>query len=390
MARMTTAANEAKGPLAGLRVLEVGGVGPGPFCTMLLADMGAEVIRIDRKHAGESGLPVERRFEVMFRGKRSVAMDLKKGVAVEAVRRMVARADVLVEGFRPGVMERLGLGPQPCLEINPKLVYGRMTGWGQDGPLAKAAGHDLNYIALTGVLHAIGRKGGGPEIPLNLVGDFGGGSMYLAFGVLCALFEARSSGKGQVVDAAMVDGATSLMAMIYGAFGAGYWKDERGSNRLDSGAPWYEVYETSDGKWVAVGSTEHSFYVNTLKVLGLEAADFGDQHDRAGWPAMKAAFQRVFATRTRDEWVATFQGTDTCFSPVLSLAEAPLHPHQRARGNFVEVAGVVQPAPAPRFSRSKGEILRPPPEVGEHTDEVLREWGFASEEIALLRHAGAV
>jgi alpha-methylacyl-CoA racemase len=387
---MNTTAPTAAGPLAGLRVLEVGGVGPGPFCTMLLADMGAEVIRIDRKHAGESGLPVERRFEVMFRGKRSVAMDLKKGVAVEAVRRMVLRADVLVEGFRPGVMERLGLGPDACLEINPKLVYGRMTGWGQDGPLAQAAGHDLNYIALTGALHAIGRKGGGPEIPLNLIGDFGGGSMYLAFGILCALFEARSSGRGQVVDAAMIDGSTSLMAMIYGAFAAGYWKDERGSNRLDSGAPWYEVYETADGKWVAVGSTEHTFYVNTLKVLGLDPQDFGDQHDRAGWPKMKDALRRAFKARTRDEWVAAFDGTETCFSPVLSLAEAPHHPHQRARGNFVEVAGVLQPAPAPRFSRSRGAVSRPPPEVGEHTDEVLREWGIADHEIALLRQAGGI
>ena len=387
---MNTTAPTGAGPLAGLRVLDVGGVGPGPFCTMLLADMGAEVIRLDRKHAGESGLPVARRFEVMFRGKRSVAMDLKKGVAVEAVRRMVARADVLVEGFRPGVMERLGLGPDECLKINPRLVYGRMTGWGQDGPLAQAAGHDLNYIALTGALHAIGRQGGGPEIPLNLIGDFGGGAMYLAFGILCALFEARNSGRGQVVDAAMIDGSTSLMAMIYGAFAAGYWKDERGSNRLDSGAPWYEVYETADGKWVAVGSTEHTFYVNTLKVLGLDPADFGDQHDRAGWPKMKDALRRAFKARTRDAWAAAFDGTETCFSPVLSLAEAPLHPHQRARGNFVEVAGVVQPAPAPRFSRSRGAVSRPPPEVGEHTDEVLREWGFADAEIALMRQAGGI
>ena len=387
---MTTTNQGVAGPLAGLRVLDVGGVGPGPFCTMLLADMGADVIRIDRKQAGESGLPVERRFEVMFRGKRSVAMDLKKAVAVEALRRMVARADVLVEGFRPGVMERLGLGPELCLEINPKLVYGRMTGWGQDGPLAHAAGHDLNYIALSGALHAIGRQGGGPEIPLNLIGDFGGGSMYLAFGILCALLEARSSGKGQVVDAAMIDGSTSLMAMIYGAFAAGYWKDERGSNRLDSGAPWYEVYQTADGQWVAVGSTEHSFYVNTLKVLGLDPKDFGDQHDRSGWPAMKEAFRRVFRTRTRDEWVAAFEGTETCFSPVLSLVEAPQHPHQRARGNFVEVEGVLQPAPAPRFSRSRGAISRPPPQVGEHTDEVLQQWGFAPSEIVLLRRAGAI
>jgi len=387
---MTEHTNSSQGPLSGLRVLDVGGVGPAPFCTMMLADMGADVIRIDRKHVGESGFPIERRFEVMFRGKRSVAMDLKKPEAADAVRRMVSRADVLIEGFRPGVMERLGLAPEVCLQINPKLVYGRMTGWGQDGPLAHAPGHDLNYIALTGVLHAIGRKGGGPEIPLNLIGDFGGGSTYLAFGILCALFEARHSGKGQVVDAAMVDGATSLMGMVYGLHASGYWTDERGSNRLDSGAPWYEVYQTRDSKWVAVGATEHTFYLNTLKVLGLEPETFGDQHDRAGWPAMKEAFARVFRTRTRDEWVAAFAGTETCFSPVLSLAEAPLHPHQVARGNFVEVAGVVQPAPAPRFSRSKGAIQRPPPEVGEHSDEVLHEWGFASDEIASLREAGAI
>jgi len=387
---MSNASPNACGPLAGLRVLEVGGVGPGPFCTMLLADMGADVIRIDRKHAGESGLPVARRFEVMFRGKRSVAMDLKKHVAVAAVRRMLASVDVLVEGFRPGVMERLGLGPDVCLGINPRLVYGRMTGWGQDGPLAKAAGHDLNYIALSGALHAIGRQGGGPEIPLNLIGDFGGGSMYLTFGILCALFEARGSGQGQVVDAAMIDGSTSLMSMIYGAFAAGYWKDERGSNRLDSGAPWYEVYETSDGKWVAVGSTEHTFYVNTLRVLGLDAADFGDQHDRAAWPAIKDAMRRAFKARTRDQWVEMFEGTETCFSPVLSLAEAPQDPHQRARGNFVEVAGVLQPAPTPRFSRSRGAIRRAPPEVGEHTDEVLRECGFSAEEIVLMRQEGGI
>jgi alpha-methylacyl-CoA racemase len=387
---MNDKTKRGQGPLAGLRVLEVGGVGPGPFCTMMLSDMGAQVIRIDRKHAGESGLPVDRKFEVMFRGKRSVAMDLKQGVAVEAVRRMVAGADVLVEGFRPGVMERLGLGPEVCLEINPRLVYGRMTGWGQDGPLAKAAGHDLNYIALSGALHAIGRKDGPPEIPLNLIGDFGGGSMYLAFGIMCALHEARLSGKGQVVDAAMIDGATSLMAMIYGTFAAGYWKDERGTNRLDSGAPWYDVYGTKDGKWVAVGSTEHSFYLNTLKVMGLKPEDFTDQHDRAGWPAMKEAFTRVFKARTRDEWVAAFEGTETCFSPVLSLAEAPTHAHQRARGNFVDVAGVTQPAPAPRFSRSQGRVQGPPPEVGEHTDEVLREWGFKAEELQLLRQAGGI
>jgi len=387
---MTKPPEQAQGPLAGLKVIEVGGVGPGPFCAMMLADMGAEVIRIDRKHAGESGLPVERRFDVMFRGRRSVALDLKKPGAVEVVKRLLGQADVLIEGFRPGVMERLGLAPEVCLELNPKLVYGRMTGWGQSGPLAREPGHDLNYIALTGALHAMGRKGGPPEIPLNLIGDFGGGAMYLAFGILCALHEARSSGRGQVVDAAMVDGSTSLMAMVYGLFAAGYWKDERGSNRLDSGAPWYDVYETRDGRHVAIGSTEASFYRNTLQVLGLRPEDFADQHDRAGWPQLKEALTRVFRTRTRDEWCAAFEGTATCFSPVLSLAEAPHHPHQVARGNFVECAGVVQPAPAPRFSRSRPAIQRPPPQVGEHTLEVLAAWGFAAEDLASLERTGAI
>ncbi|EER61807.1 L-carnitine dehydratase/bile acid-inducible protein F [Acidovorax delafieldii 2AN] len=382
--------NTAKGPLAGLKVVEVGGVGPGPFCAMLLADMGAEVVRIDRKHASESGLPVDRRFDVMFRGRRSLALDLKKPEAVDAVKRMLRGADVLIEGFRPGVMERLGLGPEVCLELNPRLIYGRMTGWGQTGPLAREAGHDINYIALSGVLHAIGRKGGPPEIPLNLIGDFGGGAMYLAFGIMCALHEAKSSGRGQVVDAAMVDGSTSLMAMVYGLFAAGYWKDERGSNRLDSGAPWYDVYETKDGRYVAVGCTEASFFRNTLRLLGLREEDFGGQHDRDGWPKMKEAFARVFRSRTRDEWCAVFEGTETCFSPVLSLAEAPHHPHQVARGNFVECSGVVQPAPAPRFSRSRPAVQGPPPQAGEHTMEVLKDWGFGPEDVALLQGSGAI
>ncbi|MBU3738824.1 MAG: CoA transferase [Rhodoferax sp.] len=385
-----TQAGKPSGPLSGLRVLEVGGVGPVPFCTMMLSDMGAEVVRIDRLHAGESGLPVARRFEVMFRGKRSIAMDLKKPSAVEAVQRMVSRADVLVEGFRPGVMERLGLGPERCLAINPRLVYGRMSGWGQDGPLATAPGHDLNYIALSGALHAMGRQGEPPAIPLNLVGDFGGGSMYLAFGVLCALHAARASGKGQVVDAAMVDGATSLMAMVYGLFSEGYWKDERGTNRLDSGAPWYSVYETLDGKWVAVGATEHTFYQNTLRVLGLHPEDFADQHDRNGWPQLRKAIADVLRTRTRDAWVAAFEGTQTCFTPVLSLAEAPAHPHQQSRRNFIELEGVLQPAPAPRFSRTPGAVQGPPPDVGEHTQAALFDWGFSPDELELLRSDGAI
>jgi alpha-methylacyl-CoA racemase len=357
---------------------------------MMLADMGAEVVRVDRKHASESGLPVDRRFDVMFRGRRSVALDLKKPEAVRVVKCMLRDADVLIEGFRPGAMERLGLGPDVCLDVNPHLVYGRMTGWGQSGPLSTCPGHDLNFIALSGALHAIGRKDGPPEIPLNLVGDFGGGSMYLAFGILCALHETKSSGRGQVVDAAMVDGATSLMSMIYGLFASGYWKDERGSNRLDSGAPWYAVYETGDGRHVAVGATEATFYRNTLRVLGLREEDFGDQYDRAAWPRIKEAIAREFKTRSRDEWCAAFEGTETCFSPVLSLAEAPEHPHQIARGNFVDFAGVIQPAPAPRFSRSQPSIQRLPPQTGEHTHEVLRELGLSEEDLALLERAGAI
>ena len=376
--------------MAGLKVVEVGGVGPAPFCAMLLADLGAEVVRIDRKNASESGFPVDRRFEFVFRSRRSIALDLKKPEAVDVVRRLTRQADILIEGFRPGVMERLGLGPDTCLELNPRLVYGRMTGWGQTGPLAKGPGHDINYIALSGALHAIGHQGGPPEIPLNLIGDFGGGAMYLAFGIMSALHEARNSGKGQVVDAGMLDGTTSLMTMIYGLFASGYWTDQRGTNRLDSGAPWYSVYETSDGRYVAVGSTEASFYKNTVRLLGLNPDDFSDQHDKSGWPHMKDAFAKTFKTRTRDEWCTIFEGADACFSPVLSLAEAPTHPHQVARGNFVECAGLLQPAPAPRFSRTGAAIQSPPAKVGEHTDEVLSAWGFGIDEVDKLRQCSAI
>lgn len=379
-----------QGPLAGLKVVEVGGVGPAPFCAMLLADLGAEVVRIDRKNPSESGFPVDRRFEFVFRGRRSIALDLKKPEAVDVVRRLTRQADILIEGFRPGVMERLGLGPDACLALNPRLVYGRMTGWGQTGPLAKAPGHDINYIALSGVLHAIGQKGGPPEIPLNLIGDFGGGAMYLAFGIMCALHEAKGSGKGQVVDASMLDGATSLMTMIYGLFASGYWTDQRGSNRLDSGAPWYSVYETSDECHVALGSTEASFYLNTVRLLGLNPEDFAGQHDKAGWPRMKQAFAAAFKTKTRDQWCQVFDGAEACLSPVLSLVEAPTHPQQIARGNFVESAGLLQPAPAPRFSRSGAAIQSPPAKVGEHTHEVLRDWGFGADEIEKLRQADAI
>ena len=380
-----------RGPLAGLRIIEAGGIGPVPFCGMLLADMGAEIVRFDRIATAEIGLPVERRFEVMLRGRRSLALDLKRPEAAAAFRRMVGSADALIEGFRPGVMERLGLGPEVCLEANPRLVYGRMTGWGQDGPLASAAGHDINYLALTGALHAIGRSEGPPAIPLNLVADFGGGAMYLALGVVSALLEARTSGRGQVVDAAMIDGATSLMAMVYGLFAAGYWTDQRGANRLDSGAPFYNVYETADFRHVAIGANEPKFYHATLAILGIPGAGLPDQHDKSGWPAMKLRFAAAFRTRTRDQWCALFAGRDdVCFAPVLSLAEAPGHPHQQARGNFVTLAGVVQPAPAPRFDRTPGAIQGPPPEPGADTDAVLADWGFTATEIAALHAAGAI
>ena len=387
---MSDMKRKAQGPLAGVKVLEVGGVGPAPFCAMLLADMGAEVVRIDRITASESGLPVERRFEAIFRSRKSLGLNLKKPEAVEVVKRMAAQADILLEGFRPGVMERMGLGPDVCLALNPRLVFGRMTGWGQTGPLALAAGHDINYLALTGALHAIGPKET-PVIPLNLVADFGGGTMYLAMGVLAAYIEAKNSGHGQVVDAAMIDGATSLMTMIYGVLAAGYWKDERASNRLDSGAPFYNVYETQDGKFMAVGCTEASFYQLMLKTLGLADAGLPPQHDKAGWPQIKQALADRFRSKTRDEWCAVFaEVPDACVSPVLSMTEAPSHPHQIARGNFIESAGVIQPAPAPRFSRTPAAVQGPPPKVGEHTDEVLTDWGFARGELDTLRRASAI
>ncbi|MBS0642295.1 MAG: CoA transferase, partial [Proteobacteria bacterium] len=319
---MDTHGQTRQGPLTGLKVLEVGGIGPGPFCAMLLADMGAEVVRIDRLEPSDGGSPVDRRFNVLLRGRRSVGMDLKKPEAIEAVKRMIGHCDVLIEGFRPGVMERLGLAPETCLAINPRLVYGRMTGWGQSGPLAQATGHDINYLALTGALHAIGPKDGPPSIPLNLIADFGGGAMYLAFGILCAALEAKSSGRGQVVDAAMIDGVTSLMTMVYGLYAAGYWTDERASNRLDSGAPFYNVYETKDGRYIALGSNEARFWRTTLQLLGLREEDVTGQHDKAGWPKLKQTFADIFKTKTRDEWCEIFAGTDACFAPVLSLAEA--------------------------------------------------------------------
>jgi len=379
-----------QGPLADIKIVELGSIGPSPFCCMLLADLGADVIRIDRPPGHDGGAPIAARFDLLNRGRRRAMMDLKKPEAVAAVLRLVREADVLIEGFRPGVAERLGLGPDDCLLVNPRLVYGRMTGWGQEGPLALEPGHDINYISLTGVLHSIGRAGEPPSIPLNLVGDFGGGSLYLALGVVSAILESRSSGRGQVVDAAMVDGSASLMTLIYGMRAAGYWRDERGTNRLDSGAPWYNVYETKDGKHVSMAANEARFYQNALRVLGLHAVDPSEQHDQAGWPAMRERFAAIFRTRTRDEWAALTAGTESCITPVLSLAEAPSHPQVQARRTFIEVDGVVQPAPAPRFSGTPEGVQRPPAHAGQHTDEVLTEWGIDAASVAKLREAGAI
>lgn len=375
------------GPLYGSRIIEISGIGPGPFAGMVLADMGADVIRVERPGGGLFGTGPT---DFLNRGKRCICVDLKKPEGVDVVLRLVEGADALVEGFRPGVSEKLGIGPEPCLARNPRLVYGRMTGWGQQGPLAQEAGHDINYVALTGALHAMGRQGEKPAIPLNLVGDFGGGGLLMAFGVVCALLEAKGSGQGQVVDAAMVDGASLLLTSLYGAQQSGWWSEERGTNLLDSGAPFYEVYETSDGKWISIGSLEPQFYASLLERLGLEDVDPGQQLDKSRWPALKQRLSEIFETKTRDEWCAVFEDSDACFAPVLSMSEAHQHPHNAARDTFVEKNGARQPRPAPRFSRTQAELGTPPARLGEHTDEVLAEVGFSADEIASLRDAGAV
>jgi alpha-methylacyl-CoA racemase len=357
---------------------------------MLLADLGADVIRVDRAQNVGGGDPESPPADLLARGRRSIGVDLKTPAGVETVLRLVAEADVLIEGFRPGVMERLGLGPEVCAARNPRLVYGRMTGWGQEGPLANAAGHDINYISLTGALHAIGRRGEAPVPPLNLVGDFGGGTMYLVMGVLAALVERQTSGKGQVVDAAMTDGAASLMTIFYGIKAIGFWKDERGVNMLDSGAHFYDVYETKDGRHVSIGSIEPQFYALLLQHTGLAGEDLPAQFDRDRWPELKEKMAAIFRSKTRDEWCAIMEGSDVCFAPVLSMTEAPRHPHNVARGTFTEVKGVVQPAPAPRFSRTPGAIQGPPAHPGQHTDAALADWGFSAGEIAKLRAAKAI
>ncbi len=377
------------GPLSGIKVVEITGIGPGPFCAMMLADFGADVIRIDRSAAVRAEMPDKPSNDVLARGRRSIGVDLKNPEGVELVLKLIEQADVLTEGFRPGVMERLGLGPEVCLKRNPKLVYGRMTGFGQEGPMAQAAGHDINYIALAGALAHIGREGEKPLPPLNLVGDFGGGGMLLALGVCAALVERARSGKGQVVDAAMVDGAATLMAFIHGFYAGGGW-GERGTNLLDTGAHFYDTYETKDAKYISLGSIEPQFYAELLQLTGLDKETLPPQMDRAGWRPMKQRLTALFKTKTRDEWCAIMEGSDVCFAPVLTIPEAYEHPHNVARGAFVEVAGVKQPGPAPRFSRTPGEIKRPPPHPGQHTQEALLAWGVSAEDVAKLRNAKAI
>ena len=378
------------GPLQGRHVIEFAGIGPAPFCGMLLADLGADLVRIERPDGRGGDLPLPPEADLLNRGKRSIVVDLKQPAGLDVVLRLVGRADALIEGYRPGVMERLGLGPDVCLTRNPRLVYGRMTGWGQEGPLAPRAGHDIGYIGLAGALHMIGRRGGPPAVPLNVVGDFGGGALYLAVGVLAGMLEASRSGRGQVVDAAIVDGTASLLTVFHGLLAAGLWSEQRGVNLLDSGCPWYDAYETSDGLWMAVGSIEPRFYEALLVGLGLDAADLPGQWDRDRWPELRARLATRFRDRTRAEWERIFAGADACVAPVLSLSEAAVHEHARTREAFVEVEGIRQPSPAPRFSRTPGRVRRGPPRPGDHTDEVLLEHGLTRAEVDALRRGGAV
>jgi alpha-methylacyl-CoA racemase len=376
------------GPLEGLRAVEMVGLGPGPFCGMLLADMGAEVLRVDRVDAARAIDRSKPATSAMDRGKQAVAVDLKQPDGVEALLRLMESADAFFEVFRPGVAERLGIGPDVALARNPRLVYGRLTGWGQDGPYAQAAGHDIDYIALAGALEPLGRAGEKPTPPINVLGDFAGGGMLLAFGIACALFERGRTGNGQVIDAAMVDGAALMLTPFYGARASGFW-GERGTNHLDTGAPFYEVYETADDKFVAVGTVEPKFYAELMERLGVHT-DLDAQYDKTRWPDEKKKLAEVFRTKKRDEWCALLEGTDACFAPVLTPLEAPEHPHNRARGTFVELAGVPQPAPAPRFSRSPAAAPSPAMHPGDDTDAVLSGWGFAANEIERLRDSGAV
>ncbi|WP_374346643.1 CaiB/BaiF CoA transferase family protein [Phenylobacterium sp.] len=373
-----------QGPLTGLKIVEFAGIGPGPFCGMLLSDLGADVVRIDRKGQGRAS-PAD----ITSRGRRSIGLDLKNPASIETCLKLFETADVVFEGFRPGVMERLGLGPDVALKRNPKLVYGRMTGWGQFGPYAQAAGHDMNYIAITGALHAIGTKDK-PVPPLNLVGDFGGGALYLAFGILAGVIQARETGKGQVIDCAMSDGAASLMAMFYGFKAGGGWTEERRSNLLDGGAHFYDTYQCADGKWISIGSIEPQFYALLLEKTGITDPAFAAQMNRGEWDNLRAKLAEVIATKTQSQWCEIMDGTDVCFAPVLDLDEAPKHKHNVARQTFVELGGVVQPAPAPRFSETPGAIQGPPPAIGAHDVEALSDWGFSKDAIDALKSAGAL
>ena len=378
------------GVLSGYRIVEFAGIGPAPMAAMLLSDMGAEVLRIDRVEESHLGILMGHRYNLLCRGRRSVAIDLKHREGREAALKLIGGSHGLIEGFRPGVMERLGLGPEDCLARNPRLVYGRVTGWGQDGPLAKAAGHDINYIALTGALHGIGEQAGRPVPPLNLVGDFGGGGVYLALGLVAGMLEAATSGKGQVIDAAMVDGAASQMTYVYGLRAAGQWTDGRAENTLDGGAPNYRAYETRDGKYIAIGPVEPKFWARLLHLIGAEKEDLHQLEDRSEWPRMCERLAEIFRSRTREEWRRLLEGSDVCFAPVLDMGEAPRHPHNRERQTFVEVEGVPQPAPAPRFSRTPSRIQRSPAKPGEHTRDALQDWGFSESELDQLQEAGVI
>ncbi len=380
----------AAGPLAGLRVVELASIGPGPMCCMLLADLGADVVRVDRLQPSGLGLAMDRRFDVNARGRRSVALDLKAAAGRDAVLRLVETADVLVEGFRPGVTESLGLGPVDCHARNKRLVYGRMTGFGQTGPLAQAAGHDLNYIALTGALHAIGAAGGAPVPPLNLVGDYGGGALYLAFGIMAALFERQHSGQGQVVDAAMVDGAASLSSVFFGLQAAGNWQDQRGSNLLDGGAPFYGTYATADNRYISLGPLEPKFFATLAKALGLDERFVKGQYKRELWPEMHQVISQIVQSQTRAHWCALLEGSDACFAPVLNFDEAAQHPHALARKAYVSIDGVVQPGPAPRFDRTPAAHPRRAPALGEHSVAVMQEAGYSPAEIDTLRAQGVL
>lgn len=378
------------GPLEGVRIVELAGIGPAPFCAMLLADLGATVIRVDRREPSGLGLSRPLQFDLVLRNRKSIRVDLKDASGLEMVRSLIDRADALIEGFRPGVTERLGLGPDTCHARNPRLVYGRLTGWGQEGPLAQAAGHDINYIAITGLLSAIGRKGEPPTVPLNVVGDYAGGSVYAALGIVSAILEARSSGKGQVVDAAIVDGVASLLTIHAGLRAAGLTGPERGTNLLDSGAPFYDVYACADGEYISIGPIEPKFYRQLLEIIGLDAPELANPADRASWPAARRLFADHFLTRTRAEWRALLEGSDACFAPVLDLDEACEHPHLKARGTMIEIAGVKQPAPAPRFSRTPAADPQPPAAATpENAAAALAEW-FPEEELTALAEAGLI